>query len=155
MTRREAREAAVELIFEQEFKKDQNVEETIETAAEIRQKKYSTFAKKLFCEAWIKREEIDQKISDASEKWNIDRISKTALAVSRIASYEILFEDNIPTSVSINEALELLKHFGDFDSVSFVNGLLGKIASSKDDAESSEKEHTESSEKEDTESSDT
>jgi N utilization substance protein B len=132
MTRREAREAAVELIFEQEFKKDQCVEQTIENAAEIRQKKYSAFAKKLFCEAWNKKEEIDQKISNASEKWNIERISKTALAVSRIAVYEIIFEENIPTSVSINEALELLKYFGDFDSVSFVNGLLGKIAAEKE-----------------------
>lgn len=132
MTRREAREAAVELIFEQDFKKDQDTEQTIENAAELRQKKYSNFAKKLFCEAWNKREEIDKRISEASEKWSIDRISKTALAVSRIASYEIIYEDSIPSSVSINEALELLKHFGDFDSVSFVNGLLGKIASMQD-----------------------
>ena len=128
MTRREAREAAVELIFEQEFKKDQNILETIENAAELREMKYSGFAKKLFTEAWNKREEIDAKIGGSSEKWNIDRISKTALAVSRIAVYEILFEENIPASVSINEALELLKHFGDFESVSFVNGLLGTIA---------------------------
>ena len=129
MTRREAREAATELIFEQEFKKDQDTALTIENAAEIRQKKYSAFAKKLFCEAWEKREEIDRKISEASEKWSIDRISRTALAVSRIATYEIIYEENIPASVSINEALELLKHFGDFESVSFANGLLGKIAS--------------------------
>lgn len=128
MTRREARESAVELIFEQEFKKDQNTEETIENAAEVREKKYSGFAKKLFCNAWEKRGEIDEMISKASEKWDIDRISKTALAVSRIATYEIMFEESIPSSVSINEALEILKHFGDFESVSFVNGLLGKIA---------------------------
>jgi N utilization substance protein B len=128
MTRREAREAAVELIFEQEFKKDQDTMVTIEIAAELRQKKYSGFAKSLFCNAWEKRDELDQKISEASEKWSIGRISRIALAVSRIATYEILYEEGIPASVSINEALELLKHFGDFDSVSFVNGLLGKIA---------------------------
>ncbi len=132
MTRREAREAAVELIFEQEFKKDQNTEETIEIAAEIREKKYSGFAKKLFLSAWEKREDIDEMISKASEKWDISRISKTALAVSRVATYEIMFEEDIPSSVSINEALEILKHFGDFESVSFVNGLLGKIAEISD-----------------------
>ena len=138
MTRREAREAAVELIFEQEFKKDQKIEETIENAADIREKKYSGFAKKLFCNAWEKREEIDSVISKSSDNWNIARISKTALAVSRIAAYEILFEESIPASVSINEALEILKHFGDFDSVSFVNGLLGKIASSVPEKKSEE-----------------
>ena len=130
MTRREAREAAIELIFEQEFKKDQKVEETIENAAELREKKFSGFAKRLFTGAWENREEIDKKISEASKKWNIDRISKTSLAVSRIAVYELLFEESVPASVSINEALELLRHFGDFDSVSFVNGLLGTIAES-------------------------
>lgn len=132
MTRHEAREAAVELIFEQEFKKDQDTVETLENAAELRQKKYSGFAKKLFFEAWEKREELDKVISDASERWSIERISKTALAVSRIAAYEIIYDESIPTSVSINEALEILKHFGDFDSVAFVNGLLGKIASAKE-----------------------
>ncbi len=131
MTRREARESAVELIFEQEFKKDQSTEETINNASELREIKYSNFAKKLFCGAWENLEIIDAKISESSEKWSIERISKTALAVSRIATYEILFEDEIPSSVSINEALEILKHFGDFESVPFVNGLLGKIATSQ------------------------
>ncbi len=132
MTRREAREAAVELIFEQEFKKDQSLEETIQNAAELREIKFSGFAKKLFTEAWNHIEEIDEKIKAASDNWDIERISKTALAVSRIATYEILFEEEIPASVSINEALELLKHFGDFESVSFVNGLLGKITVAAD-----------------------
>ena len=128
MTRREARSAAAQLIFEQDFKKDQSTEETIENAAELREMKFSAFAKKLFLGAWEHCGEIDEKIKSSSEKWNIERISKTALAVSRIATYEILFEEDIPTSVSINEALEILKSFGDFESVPFVNGLLGKIA---------------------------
>ena len=132
MIRHDARIAAIELIFEQDFKKDQSVEETIGNAADARETKYSNFAKNLFLNTWNNLEEIDKEISAAAEKWNIGRMSKTALAVSRIATYEIIYEDNIPASVSINEALEILKHFGDFDSVSFVNGLLGKIATAKD-----------------------
>ena len=127
MTRREARAAATQLIFEQEFKKDQLPEETIENAAESREMKYSAFAKKLFIETFNNLDKIDEEISKASDNWNIERISKTALAVTRIATYEIMFEESIPASVSINEALEVLKYFGDFESVSFVNGLLGKI----------------------------
>ena len=75
-----------------------------------------------------KFEEIDAKISEVSKGWTIDRIGKVELAILRLAVYEILFDESIPTSVSINEAVELAKKFGPQDSYSFVNGILARFA---------------------------
>lgn len=75
-----------------------------------------------------KLDEIDKKISDVSKGWTIDRIGKVELAILRLAVYEILYDEGIPTSVSINEAVELAKKFGPQDSYSFVNGILARFA---------------------------
>ncbi len=58
--------------------------------------------------------------------WEIDRLSKVDLAILRLALYEHLYMPDIPTGVSINEAVELAKTFGDDGSPAFINGLLGK-----------------------------
>ena len=75
-----------------------------------------------------KIDEIDKKISEVSKGWTIDRIGKVELAVIRLAVYEILFDEGIPASVAINEAVELAKKFGPQDSYSFVNGILARFA---------------------------
>ncbi|MBO4309793.1 MAG: transcription antitermination factor NusB [Lachnospiraceae bacterium] len=75
-----------------------------------------------------KIDEIDKKISEVSKGWTIDRIGKVELAVIRLAVYEILFDEGIPSSVAINEAVELAKKFGPQDSYSFVNGILARFA---------------------------
>ncbi len=75
-----------------------------------------------------KIDEIDKKISEVSKGWTIDRIGKVELAVIRLAVYEILFDEGIPSSVAINEAVELATTFGPQDSYSFVNGILARFA---------------------------
>ena len=75
-----------------------------------------------------KLDDIDKKISDVSKGWTIDRIGKVELAILRLAVYEIVYDDNIPTSVAINEAVELSKKFGPQDSYAFVNGILARFA---------------------------
>ena len=75
-----------------------------------------------------KFDEIDKKISEVSKGWTIDRIGKVELAILRLAVYEILYDEGIPTSVSINEAVERAKKFGPQDSYSFVNGILARFA---------------------------
>ena len=75
-----------------------------------------------------KLDDIDKRISEVSKGWTIDRIGKVELAVLRLAVYEIVYDDNIPTSVAINEAVELSKKFGPQDSYSFVNGILARFA---------------------------
>ena len=73
------------------------------------------------------REELDGYISRYSHGWKISRISKTALCALRCAMYEILYMPDIPAAASINEAVELSKGFDEPETVSFINGILGRF----------------------------
>lgn len=78
--------------------------------------------------------EIDQLLSSTSENWTIDRMPITDLVIMRIAVFEMIHVDDVPISVSINEAVELAKFFGgDDESPRFVNGMLGNIARELED----------------------
>lgn len=70
---------------------------------------------------------IDSKISDNTRNWSIDRINKALLSILRLGIYEILFDDDVPNKVAINEAIELSKSYADKDSFSFINALLAKV----------------------------
>lgn len=74
-------------------------------------------------------DELDEKINSASRGWKTGRMGKAELAILRLAVYEMLYDDEIPVKVAINEAVELSKRYGGEDAPSFVNGILGKIAS--------------------------
>lgn len=71
---------------------------------------------------------IDNNLNEKVTGWDISRIGKVELAILRLAVYEILFDDDIPTGVAINEAVELAKKFGQDSSGSFINGVLAKFA---------------------------
>ena len=71
--------------------------------------------------------EIDKVIDKYTNNWSLERINNVDRNILRIAIYEILYLENIPKSVSINEAVELAKKYGTKSSFSFVNGVLGKI----------------------------
>ena len=73
------------------------------------------------------RERIDKQITDVAENWDLHRMAVVDRNVLRLACYEILFLDDIPPKVSINEAIELAKKFSTIESGSFVNGILDKI----------------------------
>ena len=70
---------------------------------------------------------IDEKISEASKGWKLNRIAKAELAILRLAVYEALYDDEIPVPVAINEAVELAKDYGQDEGYSFVNGVLSTI----------------------------
>ncbi len=72
--------------------------------------------------------EIDEMISKNITGWTIDRIGKVDLTIIRLAVYEIMFDEDIPVGVSINEAVELAKKYGRDESGAFVNGVLAKFA---------------------------
>ena len=72
--------------------------------------------------------ELDEKISAQAKGWKISRMSGTDLAVLRLAVYEMLFDEETPSGVAINEAVELSKLYGSDDSYKFVNGVLGGVA---------------------------
>ena len=129
MTRRESREAALKYIFEQEFDAARAPDEIIETACEERgDERPSAFAKQLFCAVSENRGDFDEKIAAASQNWRFDRISKVALCVLRLACAELFCFPEIPVEITVNEALELAKKYGDEQSAPFVNGVLGRLA---------------------------
>ena len=79
------------------------------------------------------REEIDGVISTFSQHWRLERIAKIELGILRIAVYEMIHRPDIPLKVSINEAVELSKAFGDENSRSFINGILDAVAKAVQD----------------------
>lgn len=131
MLRREAREQAFILLFEKSFRNDE-MQEIIDLAVESRELEDDSFVSKLAIGASTYTAEIDAEIEKYSLNWKTNRISKVSLAVLRLCIYEILYESDIPTSVSINEAVELAKKYGGDDDSSFVNGILGSFAKAKD-----------------------
>lgn len=127
MTRKEAREETFILTFEKEFNSD-SLEDVISLAAEVRDITPDDYIKNTFFGIFSCLDELDAIISDCAVGWNINRISKTALAVLRLAIYEIKKVDEIPVSVSINEAVELCKKYATKEDASFVNGILSTVA---------------------------
>ncbi|MFH1645504.1 MAG: transcription antitermination factor NusB [Candidatus Omnitrophota bacterium] len=75
-----------------------------------------------------KKEEIDGIITSFAKNWQLNRMAVIDRNIMRMASYELLYMDDIPPKVSINEAVELAKKFGDVDSGKFVNGILDKVS---------------------------
>lgn len=72
--------------------------------------------------------EIDQVIQKAADNWDIGRMAVVDRNILRCAVFELMFRNDIPAAVTINEALEIAKKFSSTDSVSFINGLLDKVA---------------------------
>lgn len=128
MTRREAREQAFILLFEKSFNPESDINEIFALANELRVLDDDEFVKSLVYTACEKQEEIDEHISANARGWKLNRISKVPLAIIRLALTEILYFEDIPNSVSINEAVELAKKYANPEDASFVNGLLGTVA---------------------------
>ena len=72
--------------------------------------------------------DINEKIERCTDNWRIDRIDRVSLTVLRIAACEIDYFPEIPIEITVNEALELARHFGEEESVGFIHGVLGKYA---------------------------
>ena len=126
MTRKQAREEAFILVFEKEFN-DDSLQDVLSLAEEIRDIQADEYIKKVFFGVYENIEAIDEIISNNAVGWSIKRITKTALAILRLAIYEIKYYDEIPVSVSINEAVELAKKYATKEDASFINGILSTI----------------------------
>ena len=107
MTRRQAREQAFTLIFEKSFHPEITVEEMISMAVEARYLQTDEFAVLLAKTADEQQPEIDSIIENNAIGWKKDRISRVSLSLLRLALCEMLFIEEVPTNVSINEAVEL------------------------------------------------
>lgn len=134
MSRREMRESIFQLLFMTEFNA---VDEMAQQRAlyldgvENIQDKNREYIQNKFEKIVEKIPEIDELLNQASKGWKTKRMSKVDLSILRLACFEILFDEDVPTSVAINEAVELAKKFGGDTSSSFINGVLGKLASGK------------------------
>jgi len=92
-------------------------------------KRDKQFMLTLLCGAWEKRNEIDAAIAENSKGWDVGRLSRVLHGIIRIAVYEMLYREDIPISVSINEAVELAKKYENEDKSSiFLNGVLSGVA---------------------------
>lgn len=126
MTRKEAREQAFILIFESGFG-ERTLDEIIANATESRAVEVDSFAYTLANNAIQNRDKIDELIDSNSKKWRRDRISRVNLALLRLALGEILYYEDTPDRVAINEAVELAKKYGADGDYTFLNGVLGGI----------------------------
>ena len=140
MTRKTAREIAVELCFAaaaNEIGTDELIEsffdeehyatlaEENELFAQRPDKAQMAYIRTLTAMSRDRAEELDGYIERYAKGWKSERISRTARAILRIALCEILYMDEIPAAVAINEAVELDKNYDDPETVAFVNGVLG------------------------------
>lgn len=133
MTRKEARELLMQLLYQMELLND--YEESTQTA--YIEKNFAKTNQKAYAEQLIKtivtnKDAIDEKLNGASNKWKTARMSKVDLSILRLAVCEVLFMEDIPDAVAINEAVSMAKKFSAEESGSFINGILGNIVKGKD-----------------------
>lgn len=131
MTRRELRERSFELLFRADFYEEESLKEQEEMfLSELAEEKESdrTYLRSKNRGILTHLSEIDALINEKTEGWKTSRMGKVELTLLRLAVYEILYEEDIPVGVSINEAVELAKKYGADSAPSFVNGILAKFA---------------------------
>jgi N utilization substance protein B len=130
MNRRKSREIAMKLLFEMSINKE-SYEDIIESFKENTDVDLNeldlSYITKVLSGINENGKEIDKNIEKHLIKWKLDRLSKMNLAILRISTYEILFEEEIPNIVSVNEGIELAKKYGEDSSPAFINGILAKM----------------------------
>lgn len=139
MSRRQARESAIKFLYSTDFNKNESIDEMLKEYFEAEEDNNGDklqdalssndilFAEEIIRGTIDKLQHIDQLIQNNITGWAKERIAKVDLAILRLALYEILFREDIPASVAINEAIELAKKYSTEESGGFVNGVLGKI----------------------------
>lgn len=130
MNRTTARENAFLLLFEAASNSEDNLEEIFERAVEYREIKYDDYVKGVFFGVGENAELISETINKNLVGWSRTRVSRVSEAVLRLAIYEMLFVEDVPTMVAINEAVKLSKKYDDEKAYKFVNGVLNAAAES-------------------------
>ena len=132
MSRRELREQIFLMLFGMEFHaadKKEALERYLDDTCEYEMteaERNEAIARVLAIDE--DKEELDRKINAVSQSWKTDRIGKAELSILRLALYELLHDEFVPVKVSINEAVELAKRYGDAEASGFINGLLASLA---------------------------
>ena len=142
MSRKNAREIALHLIFEMSFREDtpeQMLKDRLD--AEIRASlagdialyagrfsdNETAYISDIVTGVWAHCAHLDEQIAAHAKGWNITRLSKITIALLRLALYEMEYVDDVPTGAAINEAVELAKTYESEEAGAFINGILGTI----------------------------
>jgi len=141
-TRRVARELALRLLFQRDleggapestaltfeanFSPERDEENSLEISSDDFRRAWP-LARELFFGVSLHLEELDQAISRVAANWSLPRMSPVDRGLIRLAYFEMLYREDIPPKVSLNEALEIAKSYGDDDSGSFINGVLDRL----------------------------
>lgn len=130
MNRRRSREVATQLLFEMQINKEDAVE-IIENFKENTEDKIDdvdfVYVQKVLEGVANNSKEISETISKYLIKWKLERLPKMNVAILNMATYEILFDEEIPNKVTVNEAIELAKKYGDDNAPAFINGVLNNL----------------------------
>ncbi|NLG52448.1 MAG: transcription antitermination factor NusB [Clostridiales bacterium] len=140
MSRKAAREAAVQILYEYGFHNEDAREllnfrlsdgfcEMLDDETDIKKidEKQHDYITRVVLNSIEKQDEINNLIKTNSIRWKINRISRIARAIMQVAIYEILYMDDISEKVAINEAVEIAKKYDSRETVAFINGVLGSI----------------------------
>ena len=132
MGRRELREQIFKLLFRIEFNKKEEMPEQLTLFFEDGEEEMSQSDRLYIAGKYAgiadRLASIDDLLNEKAEKWTTDRMGKAELTILRLAVYEILFDEDVPNGVAINQAVELAKKFGQDGAGSFVNGILARFA---------------------------
>ena len=130
-TRRKGRELALQALYQIEMTGDASA-----AAVDLFLRHFEgnpgakEFARRLVSGAVSQRAAIDRLIDQCTENWKLGRLAKVDLVILRMATYELVFCPDIPSAVSLDEAIEIGKRFGSAESAPFINGVLDQIAQS-------------------------
>jgi len=128
-TRRKSRELALQALYQGELAGETGLLDFEEFCAHFQvNRKAMPYAKKLLHGVQDQREEINQLISRYAENWRLERMSVIDRNILRLAVFELYYQDDVPTSVAINEAVEIAKRYSTDDSGPFINGILDAMA---------------------------
>lgn len=127
MLRRAARELALKILFQIDVGKIPLEEALALSLPKNENSKVKAFATQLVAGTVQALEKIDRVISQYAIDWHLDRMANIDRNILRLAVYELLFLPDVPVSVSVNEAVELAKKYGDVNSPRFINGILGNV----------------------------
>jgi len=123
--RRTARIIAMNAIFQAEVGKQSLNQALVNVLSGMEDEDIKAFVEENVRGCWENLKQIDQLLTALLKKWKLDRLQSVEKAILRLALYEMFYRKDIPPKVVINEAIEIAKQFGDTESGSFVNGILG------------------------------
>lgn len=127
--RTKAREYALKILYQADITR-RDIDSAVQLfweESEAADETVKSFANRLVKGIYSNLTSVDEKIAKCATNWQLNRMAVIDRNVMRIAAYELLYTEDIPPKVSINEAVELAKKYGDLESSKFVNGILDKI----------------------------